>query len=103
MVILAGVWAAGVYIRLSGAPDPRPVVVDEVAGQWLALLPAALDPLHFAIGFLLFRLFDIAKLWPVSWADRSLHGGLGVMLDDILAGAYAGFGLWLFIFLTRGG
>ncbi len=69
------------------------MVVDEVAGQWFTLLPLV------AIGvplvecalpaFIAFRLFDIWKPWPVGWLDRNVKGGLGIMMDDVAAGAYA--------------
>ena len=63
MAILAvGIWAGGVYAERTAAEDPGPVVIDEVAGQWLALVPAALDPLQFGIGFILFRIADILSL-----------------------------------------
>ncbi|MDD9878592.1 MAG: phosphatidylglycerophosphatase A [Magnetovibrio sp.] len=84
-----GIWAANGYIAEVGGDDPGPVVIDEVAGQWLSLVPAAADPVFYGLGFLLFRFFDIVKPWPVGWADRRLKGGLGVMVDDMLAGAYA--------------
>ena len=76
-------------LKRSSIKDPSFVVIDEVAGQWIALLPAGLDPVLFVAGFLAFRLFDIWKPWPVSWADRDVPGALGVMLDDLIAGAYA--------------
>ena len=104
LVLLGGPWlllAAAVVVfvlgwRLSvlhlrdvGGEDPQWIVIDEVAAQWavLAALPFSLP--WYAAGFLAFRLFDIAKPWPVSWADRSIGGGLGVMLDDALAALYA--------------
>jgi len=93
----AGIWAADVYGRHAGIKDARPIVIDEVAGQWLTLAPFAPDPMTYLAGFVLFRVADIAKPWPANWADRSLGGGLGVMLDDIFAGVYAG--LVLFIIL----
>ncbi|MEO5335673.1 MAG: phosphatidylglycerophosphatase A [Magnetospirillum sp. WYHS-4] len=93
-VFVAGIWAAGAYMRATGTDDPGAVVIDEVAGQGLALLAVAPDPLLYLIGFALFRLFDILKPWPVSWADREVGGGLGVMLDDMLAGLYAGAALY---------
>jgi len=83
-----GIWCAGVYAARSGVEDPGAVVIDEVAGQWVVLLAVPPDPLFYVIGFAVFRFFDIVKPWPVSWADRSVGGGLGIMLDDILAGAY---------------
>jgi phosphatidylglycerophosphatase A len=69
--------------------DPGWVVVDEVVGQWIALAAAPFTLVGILAAFGLFRLFDIAKPWPVSAADRNVGGGLGVMLDDVLAGVYA--------------
>jgi phosphatidylglycerophosphatase A len=89
IVFAVGCWAAGTMAKASGVKDPGDIVIDEVAAQWLVLLPASLDPLSYAAAFLLFRIFDIWKPWPVGWADRRVHGGLGIMLDDLLAAAYA--------------
>ena len=94
VVFALGVWASEEFCRQSGARDPQAIVVDEVAGQWLALVPAGDDMLFYAAGFVLFRFFDIWKPWPVSWADRRVEGGWGIMLDDMIAGAYAAFALW---------
>ncbi|MEK9725410.1 MAG: phosphatidylglycerophosphatase A [Rhodospirillaceae bacterium] len=95
LVTAVGWWAAEAYVRELGGDDPGPVVIDEVAGQWLTLLVvAAPDPLRYGIGFALFRLADIVKPWPASWADKRLHGGLGIMLDDVFAGVYAAAALW---------
>jgi phosphatidylglycerophosphatase A len=84
-----GIWAAGLYVKRCGAEDPGPVVIDEVAGQWITLAFAPVDPLAYLLGFILFRLSDILKPWPANWADRHLTGGLGAMLDDMLAALYA--------------
>ena len=90
IVLAVGVWAADVYAKEIGDDDPGAVVIDEVAGQWLTLaLAAPLDALFYAAGFLLFRVFDILKPWPVNWADDQLKGGLGIMADDIIAAGYA--------------
>jgi len=89
IVFAVGCWAAGAVAKTSGVQDPGSVVVDEVAGQWLVLLAAPFDPLAWGLGFLLFRLFDIWKPWPVGSADRKVKGGFGIMLDDILAAGYA--------------
>ena len=91
IVTLIGVWVANAYMAQAGEHDPGPVVIDEVAGQWLAMLPlaAAINWQIILIAFVLFRLFDIVKPWPISWADKNIKGGLGVMLDDVLAGAAA--------------
>ena len=89
VVFSVGIWAADATARASRVQDPATIVVDEVAGQWLVLLAAPFEPVAWAFGFLLFRLFDIWKPWPVRWVDRHVKGGLGIMLDDILAAGYA--------------
>ena len=93
---LVGWWAAAIYVRRTGADDPKEVVIDEVAGQWLVLAAVPLDPLLFALGFVVFRILDIWKPWPASLADRAVGGGLGVMLDDLLAAVYGAAALALF-------
>ncbi|MDQ7997484.1 MAG: phosphatidylglycerophosphatase A [Luteibacter sp.] len=86
-----GVWACEVAGRLLGVADHRSLVWDEFVGQWIALLPALLAPWWaVAVGFLLFRLFDVWKPWPITWFDRRVKGGFGVMLDDVIAGIFAG-------------
>ena len=87
-VFLVGLWASEVVVRKTGRHDPSYVVIDEVAGQWLALLFVPPDPLLYGAGFLLFRIADILKPWPASWADRNVSGGLGIMLDDLFAALY---------------
>ena len=91
MVVIFGVgtWAAEQVVREDGIEDPQWVVIDEVVGQGIALLLTPPNWIAYAAGFALFRLFDIKKPWPVSWADEEIGGGLGVMLDDVLAGLYA--------------
>jgi phosphatidylglycerophosphatase A len=97
IVLVAGCWAAAAVAKASGAEDPGAVVVDEVAGQWLVLLAVPFDPVAWALAFLLFRLFDIWKPWPVRWADRRVKGGLGIMLDDIVAAGYAAIVLMMLL------
>ncbi len=84
-----GVWASAWVVRRSGVQDPQVVVWDEFVGVWIALAAAPAGWIWMLAGFALFRLFDIWKPWPVSWADEKLHGGVGVMLDDAFAGLYA--------------
>ena len=84
-----GCWASDRVAAASGRIDPGFIVIDEVAAQWLVLAAAPLDWRAYLAGFLLFRVFDITKPWPVNWAERSFKGGLGIMLDDIVAGLYA--------------
>ncbi len=89
MIFLVGTHASNLYLLYTGRDDdPSEIVVDEVAGQWLIL--SVLYPTigSYAVGFVLFRLFDIIKPWPVSLADAKLKGGFGVMFDDILAALY---------------
>lgn len=94
LVALLGVWAAPAAIRHFGVEDPPQVVIDEVAGTWLAVacLPAhalAQPLLAVVVAVALFRVFDIAKPWPVGWCEH-LPGGWGIMADDLAAGAIAG-------------
>lgn len=86
---LIGIPVAAAAARALGREDPGAVVIDEVAGQWLALIPAGADLGAWIVGFLAFRLFDVWKPGPVGWADRRVGGGLGIMLDDLIAGGMA--------------
>lgn len=95
-LMAAGTWAAGEAERAFGRSDDGRIVIDEVVGQLLALVPLLALPIaartnFFAVvtGFVAFRLLDIAKPGPVRWAERRFEGGLGVMLDDVVAGALA--------------
>jgi phosphatidylglycerophosphatase A len=97
LLFIIGWWAAHRVARTSGIEDPGSVVVDEVAGQWLALAVTPPDPLAYLAGFLLFRLFDIVKPWPARWLDQNVGGGLGIMADDIAAGFYAATALVLLL------
>lgn len=94
-VAVCGVWICGRAATRLGVHDHPGVVWDEFAGFLLTMLVADGSWLSIAVGFALFRLFDIWKPWPISWADRNLQGGLGIMLDDLLAGVPAAFLLWL--------
>ena len=68
--------------------------MDEVAGQWLTLAVVPPNLLLYGLGFLLFRLFDILKPWPIRALEKNMPGGLGVMIDDIAAAVYAGILLY---------
>ena len=88
--------------RALGVDDHRALVWDEFVGQWIALLPALLAPWWAVLlGFALFRLFDVWKPWPIREFDRRLHGGLGVMVDDVIAGVFAAVGLAIALHLLR--
>ncbi|RDS82480.1 phosphatidylglycerophosphatase A family protein [Dyella psychrodurans] len=91
-----GVIACDIAGRSLGVDDHRSLVWDEFVGQWIALLPALLAPWWIVVAaFVLFRFFDVLKPWPIRWLDRHVKDGLGVMLDDVLAGAIAAIVLWL--------
>ena len=74
----------------SQSKDHSSIVIDEVAGMLVALSFVAHELIIYLWAFLLFRLFDIWKPWPVSWADKNVEGGLGILLDDLIAGLFAG-------------
>ena len=84
-----GLYVSHRYALESGVKDPGEVVIDEAAGMWIALLPAGLIWWQILSAVVLFRLFDILKPGPVGWVDRRLSGGLGIMADDLVAGALA--------------
>jgi len=87
-VTLAGTWAAHRAERRLGVKDPGVIVIDEVAGMTLSILPFPLTPPVLIVGFVLFRLFDIMKPFPAGASQRAT-GGIGVMVDDLIAGLYA--------------
>jgi phosphatidylglycerophosphatase A len=99
MVVFAiiGIWSSEIEAGRRQESDPRPIVVDEAAGQWLTYLVALpfvpmLATVHLAIfaaaGFLLFRFFDVVKVWPIK-AFEKLPGGIGIVADDLAAGYFA--------------
>jgi len=112
-VIVIGWWAARTEAAATGSHDAGEIVIDEVAGLWIALWPlsaglwyAGADPWLFPwpgwVGaFLLFRLFDICKPGPIRWADRQ-PGAVGVMLDDVIAGVFAAIGVALAAAVAHG-
>ena len=89
ILFVIGTAAAGAAEKIMDRPDPGLVVIDEIVGQLIALALVPHHPIAVLCGFLLFRLFDIFKPFPVGWLDQHLHGGLGIMLDDVMAGFYA--------------
>ncbi|MCA8878451.1 MAG: phosphatidylglycerophosphatase A [Rhodobacteraceae bacterium] len=113
LVTLVGWWAARAEERATGSHDASEIVIDEVAGQWIALWPLSLGLSHAGVGpwlfpwpgwvgaFLAFRLLDIRKPGPVGWADRQ-PGATGVMLDDLIAGVLAALLVALAAFIAHG-
>jgi len=107
-----GWWATSLETKGKDDHDPSEIVIDEVAGQWLAFLPVSVGAAHtgaaltalypgWIAAFVLFRLFDIWKPGPIGWADRR-GDSLGVMLDDILAGVIAAAGVMALAALSHG-
>lgn len=107
-----GTWAVAHYLEAEGGEDPSEVVIDEVVGQWIALLPASFGASHAGAGalalwpgvltaFLAFRLFDIWKPGPIALAERA-PGAWGVMLDDVVAGWVAALCVAVFAFVFHG-
>ncbi|MDA1075575.1 MAG: phosphatidylglycerophosphatase A [Proteobacteria bacterium] len=94
---LLGCWTVQKVIDRFEVGDAGAIVIDEIAGMWLTLWMVPVGG-WMVVGFVLFRVFDILKPWPVSWLDRHVHGGLGVMADDIAAAVYAAIVLQLSIF-----
>lgn len=90
-----GVYCCDVTAKNLGVHDHPAIVWDEFVGYWLAVCFAPPGVLWLLVAFLLFRFFDIVKPWPISVLDKRLGGGMGIMLDDVLAGVMAGLIIWL--------
>lgn len=109
LLFLLGCICSAIYVKTTGREDPKEVVIDEVVGQMITIVFASVTSVFaqdsglkewmsaqtidfcflFLMPFVLFRLFDICKPWPIDWLDKNIHGGLGIMLDDVLAGVFA--------------
>jgi phosphatidylglycerophosphatase A len=86
---IAGIYICGKAAEDAGVPDHGAIVWDEIVGFLITMFLVPLTWQSIAVGFILFRIFDIFKPWPISYVDKNLHGGLGIMVDDILAGLAA--------------
>lgn len=86
---LLGIWLCGVTSRDLGVHDHGGIVWDEFAGFWITMIAAPAGWIWLVLGFILFRVLDILKPWPIKWVDSKIHGGIGIMLDDVLAGIMA--------------
>ena len=100
-LIVSGIWLCGTAARRIGVHDHPGIVWDEITGMYLVLLIAPASIIGWALAFGLFRLFDIWKPWPIRDLDHRLGGGVGIMLDDLVAALYAalmlGFYRWLMV------
>ncbi len=85
-LFIAGIWICTYAADKLGVHDHPSIVIDEIAGYLITMIAAPAGWLWIFIGFVLFRLFDALKPWPVSWFDKNIHGGIGIMLDDVVAG-----------------
>ncbi|MGI9270669.1 MAG: phosphatidylglycerophosphatase A family protein [Woeseiaceae bacterium] len=98
-MFVAGIWICGNSSRRIGQHDPGGIVWDEIAAMYLTLLVAPATISAWILAFVLFRVFDIVKPWPIRDLDHSIGGGLGIMLDDLVAALYAAILLALYRWL----
>ena len=89
VLLIAGVWICDVAAKQLGVHDDPSIVWDEIVGYLITMIAAPPGWLWIVVGFVLFRLFDILKPWPIRIIDRRVHGGIGIMLDDVLAAVFA--------------
>ncbi|TJY60869.1 phosphatidylglycerophosphatase A [Sinimarinibacterium sp. CAU 1509] len=109
VLFIFGCWVCGESARLLGVHDYGGIVFDEIVGYLIAAAPLMLiEPasvgacaVGVAAAFVLFRVFDILKPWPIRWLDRRIHGGFGIMIDDVLAGVMAALLLWIALHFMR--
>ena len=97
IVTVVGVWLCGAAAEKLGEHDFGGIVWDEIAGYLITMWLAPVSWQTVIVGFILFRFFDILKPWPIKWLDRQVQGGFGIMIDDVLAGVFAGGVLLLVI------
>lgn len=99
VTLLVGTFVAHKVSQDLGVDDYPGIVIDEFAGMMLTLMFVPLSWVSIALGFVLFRIFDIWKPWPIRQLDLKVKGGVGVMLDDLVAALYAGASLWVIILI----
>ena len=92
---LAGIYFCGKTARDLNVHDHSGIVWDEIVGIWLAMILVPVTWGWVFVGFLLFRFFDILKPWPISWIDKNISGGIGIMADDLLAGGFTAIILYV--------
>ncbi len=85
---IAGIWICQSATKAIGQDDHGSIVWDEFVGFWITMIAAPKGLFWLLAGFLIFRFFDIIKPWPIRWLDRYVKGGLGIMVDDVLAGLF---------------
>jgi len=102
LLFTVGVWSASAAETHFGGVDPAPVILDEVVGMLITLAFIPVSITGAIVGFLLFRLFDVVKPWPANRLER-LHGGLGIMADDAMAGVYGNVAMRLLVVVLPAG
>ena len=95
LLCVVGFFVSGSAEKILDEADASPIVIDEIVGMMITLFAAPKHPAAPLVGLMLFRLFDIWKPFPVSWIDQHIHGGLGIMADDMVAGVFACIALHL--------
>lgn len=98
-MLVIGIWICGITERALGTHDHGSIVWDEIVGLLITMYLAPLAWWTILLGFLFFRLFDILKPFPISWLDRNMRGGLGTMIDDVVAGILAWISLQLVLWV----
>lgn len=88
LMFIAGIWLCGRTAERLGVHDHPAIVWDEIVGYLITMLLAPSGWVWMLPGFILFRIFDIWKPWPIRWLDRKVRGGFGIMIDDVLAAVY---------------
>jgi len=100
LTALLGVWICGVASRQLQVHDHPGIVWDEFVGYWITMWAVPVDWVWIVAGFVVFRVYDIVKPWPVSVLDRKVGGGFGIMIDDVLAGVMACLTLHIALWLV---
>jgi phosphatidylglycerophosphatase A len=99
-ITLISFWICDKTAKNLKANDPQCIVLDEIVGFLITMIAAPIGIIWIIIGFILFRLFDMLKPWPINWIDKKVHGGLGIVLDDVLAGIMATVVLHIIKYIT---
>lgn len=100
LCVIVGIFICDIAAKHLKIHDHPGIVWDEIAGYFITMLAIPLSFQWIIVGFVLFRIFDIVKPWPIGLLDRHVHGGFGIMIDDVVAGIFANLVLHLIIYLT---
>jgi phosphatidylglycerophosphatase A len=100
IAFILGIWICQKSAEWLNKEDPSAVVWDEIVGYLVTMVAAPQGWAWIILGFVLFRIFDILKPWPISLADQKLHGGFGIMFDDVIAGVFAALSLQFIYYLS---